>query len=108
MKKHKISQILDFVAAQGRPVRRKEIVQFICDLNNKPYSRGYYSCAFSGYAIFRYTKNGLKSIWKCADLRFPHKWDNRYLKQDENGLYYVCEREWIPGDQYVEIKGFRY
>lgn len=105
MKKHKISQILDFVAAQNHPVRRKDIVNFICDLNgyNGQNRNGYYSVPFSGQKIFRYTKKGLKCFWKTGDLRCPHKWDNRFLEQDKNGLYFVVEGTWVKGEQYTEL-----
>ena len=104
MKKHKLSMIFDFVQQNG-PLRRKEIVNFICAINGYTGNnkRGYYSQSFTGQKIFRYTKSGLNVYWKTGDLMCAHKWDNRYLAKNENGLYYITIGTWVKGEQYKNL-----
>lgn len=103
MKKHKLSMIFDFVEKYG-PLRRKDIVDFICALNGYTgdNKRGYYADSFSGQKIFRYTKKSSNVYWKTGDLICPHKWDNRFLAKNDQGLYYVTKGTWVKGAQYTE------
>ena len=104
MKKHKLSMIFDYVEKYG-PLRRKDIVDFICTLNGYTgdAKRGYYSDSFSGQKVFRHTDKGQTVFWKTGDLMCPHKWDNRFLAKNYQGLYHVTRGTWVKGAQYKEL-----
>ena len=78
----KKTAIMNFVQARGGTVRRKEIVQFISELNGTPYdpvkSRGYYSSALCP-----------TSYWSGGYLFTPNKNEPRYLVRQSRGVYKV-------------------
>ena len=72
----KRSRIMDFVQAHGT-VRRCDIVKFICDMNNFPYTGNYYSQAFAEATTCNAFRKPLDK--KCGYLLRPSRNDPRFL-----------------------------
>jgi len=89
---HRID-VINFVAKNG-PCSRTEIIKFILALKGRTYDpkkdRGYYSCAF-WQPYSRWCKQMVINSHKYGYLTYPVKSDKRYLTQNAQGKWEVCQ-----------------